>query len=56
MEVPVDAHLPAACVPRERLRLEAYRRLGGDRRFPMGELPRSKRVRLDRPERRRAAS
>jgi len=29
LEVPVDAHLPAAYVPRERLRLEAYRRLGG---------------------------
>jgi transcription-repair coupling factor (superfamily II helicase) len=31
LEVPVDAHLPAAYVPRERLRLEAYRRLGGAR-------------------------
>jgi len=31
LEVPVDAHLPAAYVPRERLRLEAYRRLGGTR-------------------------
>jgi transcription-repair coupling factor (superfamily II helicase) len=29
LEVPVDAHLPADYVPRERLRLEAYRRLGG---------------------------
>jgi transcription-repair coupling factor (superfamily II helicase) len=29
LEVPVDAHLPAAYIPRERLRLEAYRRLGG---------------------------
>ena len=27
----MDAHLPAAYVPRERLRLEAYRRLGGAR-------------------------
>jgi transcription-repair coupling factor (superfamily II helicase) len=32
LEVPVDAHLPAAYVPRERLRLEAYRRLGGARK------------------------
>jgi transcription-repair coupling factor (superfamily II helicase) len=31
LEVPVDAHLPVAYVPRERLRLEAYRRLGGAR-------------------------
>ncbi len=31
LEVPVDAHLPATYVPRERLRLEAYRRLGGAR-------------------------
>ena len=31
LEVPVDAHLPASYVPRERLRLEAYRRLGGTR-------------------------
>jgi transcription-repair coupling factor (superfamily II helicase) len=31
LEVPVDAHLPADYVPRERLRLEAYRRLGGTR-------------------------
>jgi transcription-repair coupling factor (superfamily II helicase) len=31
LEVPVDAHLPASYVPRERLRLEAYRRLGGAR-------------------------
>ncbi|MGH9260690.1 MAG: DEAD/DEAH box helicase, partial [Acidimicrobiales bacterium] len=31
LEVPVGAHLPAAYVPRERLRLEAYRRLGGAR-------------------------
>jgi transcription-repair coupling factor (superfamily II helicase) len=31
LEVPVDANLPAAYVPRERLRLEAYRRLGGTR-------------------------
>jgi transcription-repair coupling factor (superfamily II helicase) len=31
LEVPVDAHLPTAYVPRERLRLEAYRRLGGAR-------------------------
>jgi transcription-repair coupling factor (superfamily II helicase) len=31
LEVPVDAHLPAAYVPRERLRLEAYRRLGAAR-------------------------
>jgi transcription-repair coupling factor (superfamily II helicase) len=29
LEVPVGAHLPADYVPRERLRLEAYRRLGG---------------------------
>src|SRR6266508_866171 len=29
LEVPVDAHLPAGYIPRERLRLEAYRRLGG---------------------------
>jgi transcription-repair coupling factor (superfamily II helicase) len=29
LEVPVDAHLPADYIPRERLRLEAYRRLGG---------------------------
>jgi transcription-repair coupling factor (superfamily II helicase) len=29
--VPVDAHLPVTYVPRERLRLEAYRRLGGAR-------------------------
>jgi transcription-repair coupling factor (superfamily II helicase) len=42
LEVPVDAHLPAADVPWERLRQEAYRRPGG--------------ARLDRPERRRAAS
>jgi transcription-repair coupling factor (superfamily II helicase) len=34
LEVPVDAHLPAAYVPRERLRLEAYRRLGGARTVP----------------------
>src|SRR5918912_333676 len=31
LEGPVDAHLPADYVPRERLRLEAYRRLGGAR-------------------------
>ena len=31
LEVPVDAHIPATYVPRERLRLEAYRRLGGTR-------------------------
>ena len=31
LEVPVDAHLPAGYVPRERLRLEAYRRLGSAR-------------------------
>ena len=31
LEVPVDAHIPAAYAPRERLRLEAYRRLGGAR-------------------------
>ena len=31
LEVPVDAHLPSDYVPRERLRLEAYRRLGGTR-------------------------
>jgi transcription-repair coupling factor (superfamily II helicase) len=31
LEVPVDAHLPADYVQRERLRLEAYRRLGGAR-------------------------
>jgi transcription-repair coupling factor (superfamily II helicase) len=31
LEVPVDAHLPVTYVPRERLRLEAYRRLGGAR-------------------------
>ncbi|HYT25443.1 MAG TPA: transcription-repair coupling factor, partial [Actinomycetota bacterium] len=31
LEVPVDAHLPAGYVQRERLRLEAYRRLGGAR-------------------------
>jgi transcription-repair coupling factor (superfamily II helicase) len=31
LEVPVDAHIPAAYVPRERLRLEAYRRMGGAR-------------------------
>jgi len=31
LEVPVDAHLPAAYIQRERLRLEAYRRLGGAR-------------------------
>ena len=31
LEVPVDAHLPASYVPRERLRLEAYRRLGAAR-------------------------
>jgi len=31
LEVPVDANIPAAYVPRERLRLEAYRRLGGAR-------------------------
>jgi transcription-repair coupling factor (superfamily II helicase) len=29
LEVPIDAHLPADYIPRERLRLEAYRRLGG---------------------------
>ncbi|HVD13893.1 MAG TPA: transcription-repair coupling factor [Actinomycetota bacterium] len=29
LEVPIDAHLPVDYVPRERLRLEAYRRLGG---------------------------
>jgi transcription-repair coupling factor (superfamily II helicase) len=29
LEVPVDAHLPVDYIPRERLRLEAYRRLGG---------------------------
>jgi transcription-repair coupling factor (superfamily II helicase) len=31
LEVPVDAHIPTAYIPRERLRLEAYRRLGGAR-------------------------
>ena len=31
LEVPVDANIPAAYVPRERLRLEAYRRLGAAR-------------------------
>jgi transcription-repair coupling factor (superfamily II helicase) len=31
LEVAVDAHVPAEYVPRERLRLEAYRRLGGAR-------------------------
>jgi transcription-repair coupling factor (superfamily II helicase) len=31
LEVLVDVHLPAAYVPRERLRLGAYRRLGGAR-------------------------
>jgi len=31
LEVPVDAHLPATYIQRERLRLEAYRRLGGAR-------------------------
>jgi len=31
LEVPVDANIPAAYVQRERLRLEAYRRLGGAR-------------------------
>jgi transcription-repair coupling factor (superfamily II helicase) len=29
LEVPIDAHLPVDYIPRERLRLEAYRRLGG---------------------------
>jgi transcription-repair coupling factor (superfamily II helicase) len=31
LEVPVDANLPAGYIQRERLRLEAYRRLGGAR-------------------------
>jgi transcription-repair coupling factor (superfamily II helicase) len=31
LEVPADANIPASYVPRERLRLEAYRRLGGAR-------------------------
>jgi transcription-repair coupling factor (superfamily II helicase) len=56
LEVPVDVHLPAADVPRERLRLEAYRRLGGARVVEEVESLAAELADLDRPERRRAAS